>query len=161
MKSIHPKRGVTLLEVAIALAIFTILGGAVMVGLHQTNRRTLENASLQLQADIRYAQRRTTTEGRPYGIIFEPAIGRYRIVYFLGTPDQNSTNTRIVRTVYLPPGVRLFATSHPRLWFHPRGTPSGGFRVELRQGNNVQNTTVSVSGGRAYIWPVNQIPDVY
>ena len=157
---IPPRRGVTLLEVAVVLAIFTVMGGAVMLGLQQTGRRTLYQASLQLQADMRYVQRRAAVAGRAYGILFELAHNQYRIVYFMGTPSLTA-GTRYVRTVALPAGVHLEFVTQQRLWYHPRGTPSSGFRVILRQGNHVQHTTVSVSGGRAYIWPINYLTEEY
>ena len=149
-------RGVTLLELAVALAIIAMLAAAVLPALRQTGHRTLHNASLQLQADLRYAQQRAIREGRPTGIIFDRVNHLYRIVYFLGAAGQD-TGTLNIRIVHLPPGVELEFSTQARVWFHPRGTPSGGFRVILQQGGNIQHTTVSVSGGRAYVWPINQI----
>ena len=158
-------RGLTLLELAIVLAVLAVLAAVIIPSLRQIQHRALHNASIQLQADIRYAQQRAIREGRPIGIHFERATGRYRIVYFTvaqSTPSQTAI-TRTLRTEYLPPGVRFeyITTGINRIWFHPRGTPSHAFRVRLRHSNLTQDTTVTVSGGRAYIWPINHFSTDY
>ncbi|MCL2364817.1 MAG: GspH/FimT family protein [Defluviitaleaceae bacterium] len=152
------------MELAVAMGIVVVLAAVAVPVLRQVGNRTLYNTSLQLQADIRYAQQRAIREGRPIGIHFERATGRYRIVYFtdVNTPPTANANTRDLRVVHLPSGVYFdyITTGINRIWFHPRGTPSHAFRVRLRQGGRIsavrQDTTVTVSGGRAFIWPINQ-----
>ena len=65
--------GFTLLELIIALAIIMIAGSGIFLAFRQSNRRALQNASLQLQADLRYIQRRARIEGRNFTIVFEQA----------------------------------------------------------------------------------------
>jgi Tfp pilus assembly protein FimT len=149
IKSFYPTRGITLLELAVVFAVIMILSGGVMLGFRQAEHRALNNASLQLQADLRYVQRRAIMEGRQFGIVFELANQRYRII--------STQPTRTVRTVYLHGGVRLDDVSAQQLLFHPRGTPSVGFRAILRHGSNTQRITATVSGGRIRVFDINQI----
>ena len=137
------KKGFTLLELTVALAILIIAAAGVFAATRHTERRALEHASLTLQADLRYAQRRSMLEGRSFGVFFEPARNRYSVVSV--SPD------RIIRTVYLEGGVNIASTSGARLHFLPRGTASGGFTVNLRNGVYWQRLTATVSGGRIQI----------
>lgn len=136
------------MELTVVLAVVFILSGGVLLGFRQADFRALNNASLQLQADLRYVQRRAIMEGRQFGIVFEMANQRYRIV--------STQPTRTERTVYLR-GVRLDDVSAQQILFHPRGTPSAGFRAILRHGSNTQRITASVSGGRIRVFDINQI----
>ena len=135
------------MELAVVMAIIAILSAGLLAGFAQINRRTLNNASLQLQADLRYAQRRAIIEGRQFGIVFEPPNNRYRIV--------SSRPERTVRTVQLANGVTITDVSAQRVMFHPHGTPTAGFRVILRQGTDTQRITVTVSGGRIHVFDIN------
>ena len=133
-------KGFTLIELAIVLGIMAIISTGVFVSFRGSERRELQNASLALQADLRYAQRRAIMEGRRYGIIFEVQHNRYHIV--LDSPRQT------IRTIYLPNRVRLLEVSGPSLMFLPRGTASSGFRITLHNGPYSQQLTATVSGGR-------------
>jgi len=138
--------GFTLLEITIAMAVIVIVVGGIFLGTRGNNNnayRALETATLVLQADLRYTQRRAIMEGRRVGIFFEPARNRYSII----TMSPFST----IRTVYLRDGVVLAETSHPRLMFLPRGTASSGFRVTLNNGIYTQRVTATVSGGQVRI----------
>ena len=145
-------RGFTLIELVIALSIIMLVSAGVSIGLRNrnTDRRALQNASLTLQADLRYAQRRAIMEGRRFGVLFEPARNRYHIVarYPVSRPE------RIVRTVYFENGVRLQSTTGTHLMFLPRGTSSGGFTILLSNGSYWQRTTATVSGGRIRVFDI-------
>ncbi|MCL2571431.1 MAG: GspH/FimT family pseudopilin [Defluviitaleaceae bacterium] len=141
------RKGFSLLELLIALGIITIVSGGVFLAFRQTPRRALNNASIQLQADLRYAQRRAIQEGRRIGIIFEPAHNRYRIM--------STSPTEEIRVVYFQGGVRLRQTiPGARLDFLPRGTASSGFTISLSNGRYWQRLTATVSGGRIEIFDI-------
>jgi prepilin-type N-terminal cleavage/methylation domain-containing protein len=142
-------KGVTLLELTVVLAILLIASGGIAMGLRQADARALRNASLRLQADLRYAQRRAIVEGRPFGVAFDRANNSYRIVS--ARPD------RTIRTVALHGGVYIEDTSEDRLVFLPRGTPSVGFRVILAKGTYTQRITATVSGGRIRVFDINEL----
>lgn len=142
-------KGFTILELVVALAVLTIVSTGVMISVYSRNYRTLTNASLLLQADLRYAQRRAMAEGRRHGIVFDRVQNRYHIVV------DHPRDT--IRTVYLPQGVTLLDTTGPQLMFLPRGTASSGFRITLESGRYVQDLTATVSGGRIHIFdPIRQ-----
>jgi len=143
MKATH---GVTLFELVIALGLLAIVSTGVFMSFRGNERRDLQNASLILQADLRYAQRRAITEGRRYGIIFEVQNNRYHVV--LNRPRET------IRTVYFQNGVTLHETSHHSLMFLPRGTASRGFRITLHNGPYSQQLTATVSGGRIRIFDI-------
>jgi len=140
------KQGFTLLELVIALAVIAIVGATATLAFRPTPRRHLQNASLQLQADLRYTQRRAIMEGRRHGIIFDPWQSRYRIMAF--NPMEE------LRVVYLQNGVTLGSSTHNRLTFTPRGTASSGFSILLSSERYSQRLTATVSGGRIEIFPI-------
>jgi type II secretory pathway pseudopilin PulG len=136
----------TLLELTVALAVFAILAGGVMLGFRQIERRALYTASMQLQADMRDAQRRAIIEGREFIIRFDTANNLYRIV---------STQPEITeRTVHFTSGVRLDAVGTESLTFHPRGT-TAATTILLTQGNRTQRITTTVSGGRVLMYEIS------
>ena len=140
------RSGFTLLELIIALALIVIVSSGVFLAFRQSDRRALHNASLMLQADLRYAQRRAMIEGRRVGVIFEPGLNRYRVV---------STNpTTTLRTVYFHSGVRLRYNSFPQLHFTTRGTSSSGFTIWLYNGGYWQRLTATVAGGRIRVFDI-------
>lgn len=143
--------GFTIIELIIALAVIIIVTGAVFLAFRQPERRALEHASRQLQADIRYARRRAVIGGRPFAVFFEPAEGiggRYRVMALYPVEE--------IRAVYFTDGVRLRYSTSPQLVFHPRGTPTGGFSINLssRYGCYWQRLTSTVSGGRIEIFAI-------
>ncbi|MCL1884318.1 MAG: GspH/FimT family protein [Defluviitaleaceae bacterium] len=141
-------KGVTLIELTIALAVLTIIAGAVVLGVSAEHRdsQMLYNAAVELQADMRYAQRRSIQEGRRVYILFEPSLNRYRMF------NRNPYNA--IRTVYFDT-VNLVGTSfNPhnsainRINFTPQGTASASGTVTLSNGRDLLNLTTTVSGGR-------------
>lgn len=155
-------QGFTLMELAIVLGIIAIMSGGMLVAVagRSSERRALQNASLALQADIRYAQRRTIVEGQRYGVTFDFAYNRYHV-----GPATRDTHGRWTvnhdRTIYLPPGVTMRrwltstgmyyeGTTH-QITYLPRGTVSVGATYRLRTGLYQQDVSVVPSGGRAQL----------
>jgi prepilin-type N-terminal cleavage/methylation domain-containing protein len=140
-----PNSGVTLLELAIAMAIVVVFSGGLFLALRRTDNRALNNASLQLQADMRYAQRRAVIEGRRYDMVFDRINHGYRI---------RTAGQPAVRNVRLANNIRIEHTSADQLTFTPRGTPTAGFSVTLLHGNQRKLITATVSGGRIHIFDI-------
>ena len=137
------KKGFTLLELVIVLAIITISIGGILLSTRSSPRRELYLASRQLQADIRYTQRLALSTGQRHEIVFELRYNRYRIV-------QVSPRATL-RTIYFRGSVQLISMTDTVLGFLPRGTSSRGFRIVLGNGDYGQHLTVTVSGGRVEI----------
>jgi len=151
------RKGFTLLELTIALAITLIASTAIFAGHRQIQRRTLHQASYQLQADLRYAQRRSIIEGRRFGIQIEPSARRYHVVELRRFGSNNNLSiANIIRTVYLPAGVRINPPSGANNLLHytGRGTPSRGATITLSNGPFNQTMTRTVSGGRIQVDPI-------
>lgn len=143
--------GLTLLELTISMAILMTVLGAVMISARGNNndRRALQNASIMIQSDVRYAQRRAVMEGRRVYVQFEPIHNRYQVV--MRNPWEE-----LHPPVYLPNGVNLFSTnlSANRTGYTPRGTPTAAGTITLRNGRYSQDLTIVPNGGRIEIRPI-------
>ena len=141
----NKKGGFTLLELIITLAIIMIVSSGVFVAHRQSERRALENASLQLQADIRYAQRRAVIDGQQVNLLFDFRANMYRILLV-------SCGTE-VRRVYFQNGVRIRFTTDMTTTktFHPRGTIGNPLTMRLVTSRYYQELTTTISGGRVAI----------
>jgi type II secretory pathway pseudopilin PulG len=145
--------GLTLLELTIAMAIFMVLVGAILIGTRGNNKdyRVLHNASRMLQADMRYAQRRAIMEGRRIGVHFNIADNSYSVVAAV-----SPTRVTALRTIHFPDGVDLASVSgnlDNRIMFLPRGTAVPG-TILLRNGVYEQRITTTLGGGRVHIFPI-------
>ena len=141
--------GFTLLELTITLALIVIVAGTVFMGLRRQERRALYNAAYQMQADIRYAQRHALISGREVRVEFSRLHNRYRIMYASGCNAE-------IRSVYLQgTGVQIQYPINLNIGFLPRGTISGGgFTITLESGRYRRRMTITPSGGRVDIKPI-------
>jgi len=152
-------RGFTLLELVIALGIIVILSSGVFLSVRQIYRRQINNASLQLQADLRYVQRRAIMEGREFGIQFDSHLNRYQFLF----RDSNNSPTVYGEYVYLGNEVRLsnVTFTNGQLFYLPRGTPSNGGSIFLVVGSGdgvyEQQITVTPSGGRVFVMEIGHV----
>jgi Tfp pilus assembly protein FimT len=144
--------GVTLLELTIAMAVLMVVVGAIFIASDENNNdyRILHNASLSLQADLRFAQRLAVIEGREIGFEFQPARNRYRMIKF--------SPTEIFDFVYLQNDVEFcdsFLQTF-RVTYRPRGTPTNSRTIALTNGIYRQEITIVPSGGRVEIKPIEE-----
>ena len=133
------------------MAVMAVTAGGLALSAGAAERHRLNNASLALQADLRYAQRMALIEGRRWGIIFDIKRNQYEL--FSITADGKR---QAERTVALPDGVALYHTNahENQVVYLPRGTVSQGFSVMLLKDRYWQRLTATVSGGRIEIKPV-------
>ena len=132
-------RGLTLIELAVVLAVISLITAGAVLSFRLVDRRVLENASLTLQADLRYAQRMAIIEGRNFGLFF------HQDSYTISELEPNKID---IKTVMLPDGVLFQVLMIPRVYFLPRGTISTGFSVTLEKGRFFQEITGLPSSGR-------------
>ena len=151
------QKGFTLIELVIVLAIMAILSGTTLATARGIQRRTLNNTSLSIQADLRRAQRLALIEGRRWRVNFDIENNRY----FMHPMPRNFGDH--VYTVYLPRGVEIDHITAPQsrtfLEYLPRGTASSGFGIHLRNGPYLQRLTATVSAGRIAIFDIERLLD--
>ena len=141
------KGGYTLLELTITLALIVIVAGTVFMSLRRQERRALYNAAYQLQADIRYAQRRALISGRRVEVEFSRLYNRYIIRY------ERDCRTELLRVNLRGTGVQINSPNNLNVNFLPRGTISEGFTIVLESGRYRRSLTTTVSGGRIELRP--------
>ncbi|MCL2198414.1 MAG: GspH/FimT family protein [Defluviitaleaceae bacterium] len=149
----HMTKGMTLIELTLAMAVLMVALGAIMISTSGRNNdyRTVYNAARVLQADMRYIQRRAIMEGREMRMYFDLRANRY-VIY--APPDVSN----VYRTVYLPDGVVFLpaTTFHGRgMGYRPRGTPTQAGTITLQKGRYRRRVTVIPAGGRAEVQPAD------
>ena len=143
--------GFTLLEMTIALGLVMIIAAGGGYGFRQTRRRSLNQASLTLQADLRYVQRRSIIEGYRFGIHLDVVRNEYSIIRMQRIGNRFERGSTI-RTVSLGNGVQLEGSNRGNLiYFTPRGTASTPATISLSNGRYWQRLTIAVSGGRVHL----------
>ena len=135
-----------------------IAGTTTLATARGIQRRTLNNASLALQADIRRAQRLSLIEGRRWRVQFDQQNNRY----FLHSIPRFEAD--YIYEVYLPRGVEFAVLGRPFTEFLPRGTVGGGgfgqgtaFTIRLRNGRFEQDLTIVPSSGRVRVFEIQRI----
>ena len=150
------KKGISLLELVIALGILSILGATAFGAAQGIQRRNLTNASLILQAEIRRAQRMSVIEGRQWRLIFDVEYNRYSVGYLRSAAAILDTSTER-QWVYLPSGVE-FRDVPASVGFLPRGTLSGsGFTMHLQSRQYSQRLTIHPISGRVNIFDIQRL----
>ena len=148
------RRGLTLIELTVALGVMAVLAGAAVFAFSQrdASRRQILSAADQLMADIRYARQRAILSGRRVEIRFDVADGSYTIRYLNPTAEIRTGQVSEGVTVQLPQG------NFVHLAFTPRGTPvRGGFSVILRTARHELRLSVVGSGGRVRISDFSEV----
>ena len=144
------RRGFTLIELTLVLGVMTIVIAGVFITTRESHNRALYDALVVLQADLRYIQRRSITEGRPHVIVFNRQYNMYiiRVDGVIGEAGR-------IRTVYLPNGVTFheITAQGDRVSFTSRGTISSAFTVVVTNGRYRQWLTGTVGAGSININP--------
>jgi len=144
------KNGFTLAELIIVLGVITIMWLAASLYADGLRRHTLNNASLALQADIRYAQQMAVMEGRVWRVDFDSVSNSYTIRRM---PNNILDTADYYREVILPRGVTIDFNGTRGLFLHytPKGTVHNAGTISLRSGSLLQRSTVVPSAGRVRV----------
>lgn len=158
MKKTKSSYGFTLIELVVVLSVIAILGTGTLTTARGLQRRTLDNTSRTLQADMRRAQRMALIEGRRWQVRFYECNTRYSILSPPGArPDR-------IYTVDLPSGVRFDVLGSRAVEYLPRGSLGGaggveggtGFTMVLTSGPFEQEITVLPVSGRVRVFEVER-----
>ena len=147
----HLCAGFTLIELIIVLGVIAVVGSTTLATYRGIQRRTLNNASLTLQADFRRAQRMAIIEGRRWRVSFNQHENHYSVY---SMPRNLAEH---VHTVYLPSGVWISYFNAAYVEYLPRGTIHRGFTLRLRKGNYEIRMTGAVSGGRIAVDAITRL----
>ena len=135
--------GFTLLELIITLAVIVIVTGGVFLAVRQQDRHALNHAAYQMQADMRYAQRRALISGQQVEVRIYRDSNMYRLRYNCSVNGETE-----IRRVNLQNGVRIIATGREYFHYYPRGTVAASFTFTLENGRYRRDLTIIPSSGR-------------
>jgi len=146
------KRGVTLFELIVVLAVFSIVAASVTV--IPAEKRQLAAAARQIQDDIRFCQRVAMSENRRARIIFKETENAYIL-------EKWETNgfERINRADLSHYIESLYTNaSGKNIEFTPRGTTGGACTITLKTRHYAVDLTVNVGSGRVKIFEIIKMP---
>ena len=151
-------RGLTLVELAVVLALVSLLAGLALPHWGESvARRHLEGAAAQLATDIQFARSAAAARNAPVRLAV-PAGGSCYVVHSgpagscrcgsdTGQPAVCQAGAQALRAAWLPAGVRLSVNSASMLFDPSPGTvtPAGTLRVQ-GQGKQAVHHVVNVMG---------------
>lgn len=125
------KRGFTLMELVVVLAILTIIGAVVLPEFSQrlAQERFL-SVVYQVHSDMRLAQETAKREQYPVRVSFKP-VNKTQNIYIIYLQDDKQT---LVKKVDLPPGVDVDYSQDSEVDFMEDGHVKHNGRLRLYQG---------------------------
>jgi len=150
------REGLTLLEVLVALALLSLLGGIVFLQLTPFLAQTrLNNAIRQVVTDLQYTRTKAISQNRRFRVTFRPATQDYCVERDEGGSWQqqllhsHSAEEATGAFVSLPQNVRITAVnSEGDIIFLPRGAVDGGITITLStaSGEGTKRVIVNLAG---------------
>lgn len=141
------KRGYTLVELLVCLAILGLLTGIATAPLFgkQRSRQLLSSTIIGLSNDLRAARFAAMKEGRPY------CVEIYTTNYTVSA--QAPGQWEIIKRVYWPKGITRVGTLYVKLSFPASGLfkEVGNNRVTLKDDHGHQMEVIISGGGRIRI----------
>jgi len=141
------KKGVTLVELLVVLAVISIGLSAVSVTAAHNSLRELTAAANEVQAGLRFAQRQAVTEGRRYQVFFPHNLNGYRVQRADG---EALLITDVIKEKVFEGNVVLVGTTavHSAVTYTPRGTTGDACTITLRNNEYTLELTVNLGSGR-------------
>jgi type IV fimbrial biogenesis protein FimT len=159
-KQPRAQRGVTLIEVGIALAVIAVIAGTVAPSFAQAaNRRRVEGLAEQARTDLHYAATAAIARGEPLRISFVAITSGSGYVIHNGTPTQCglasdgsaqcSGTVEVLKTLFAPASdaITLQANVSSMLFdpLHRTVSPSGTLKI-VGSGNRAIHHVVNILG---------------
>lgn len=148
-------KGVTLIELIIVLSVGFILLQGCLLSLSSLDRRRLQQASVELQGDLRYAQRRAIMEGVRYKVAFDRTSDSYDVIRM----EKGTNRGETIKAVTLPDGITIYRVNISYVEYNPRGTDNRAFTVVLKKGAYMAEMTGNVGAGRVSIKSISKTED--
>ncbi len=152
LSSMFNKKGVTLIELIIFLAVLLILASIIAPSVESVKKRSLMSAAQQLKSDIRYAQKLAIKDTSPYEVSFFKQENQYGIY-------ATNADKPPIKRVFLPKDVtiKFINASNNVIGFaSPIGTVSGACTITLACDHYAVDITVAVGSGRVKVYDIKK-----
>jgi type IV fimbrial biogenesis protein FimT len=149
-------RGLTLLEIALVLALLSIFSGIALLEMRPFVSRTrLHTGARQVNGDLQFVRAKSISQNRRFRVTFRAATNDYIVernedsTWYRHLLHGHSTAEVADAAVTLPPGVRIIAVnSGSDVIFLPRGSVDGGMTITLgtTTGEETRQVIVNLAG---------------
>lgn len=150
------RKGLTLIEVLVALALLSLLGGVVFLQLAPFLAQTrLNSATRQIVTDLQYTRMKAISQNRRFRVTFRPDTRDY----IIEKDEDGSWQRQLLHShsseentdafVTLPQNVQIAAVnSGGDVIFLPRGAVDGGITITLgtASGEGIKRVIVNLAG---------------
>jgi type II secretion system protein H len=147
---LNNNRGFTLIELVLVFAISIIMLNAISLTLNNNDKRILNKVALEIQMELRQAQRLAIANGTKYEVEFDISKNKYN----LKKQDNEVIGYKIIKTLEMPKEVELIsvnANGNRTIQYTPLGTTGNACTISLRTEKYALKMTVNVGSGRIEI----------
>jgi prepilin-type N-terminal cleavage/methylation domain-containing protein len=149
-------RGLTLLEIALVLALLSVFSAIALLQMRPFVSRTrLHAGARQVNGDLQFVRAKSISQNRRFRVTFRAATNDYVVersedgTWHRHLLHGHGTAEAADATVTLPPGVRIIAVnSGGDVIFLPRGSVDGGMTITLgtSAGEETRQVIVNLAG---------------
>lgn len=143
--------GVTLVELAIVLMLLVIMGNMVGVSFSSVGKSELNQSCIQLQSDLRYAQRLAVIKGIKHEVLFDVVGNCYKVRYKKKGSYLTYTNVKTVNFDGKVSLDRINVNAENTIAYTPTGTTNDACTIVLYNDSYTADLTVNVGSGRIKI----------
>jgi prepilin-type N-terminal cleavage/methylation domain-containing protein len=152
-KVLNSNKGFTLLEVMVVFSITLIMFNVLALTITNNEKRHLNRAALQIQRDLRLAQRLAIINGAEYQVNFNVLQNLYTIRV---RDNEVFGGFRPIKTVNIENNINLYqviiGNNLSSVSYTPLGTAaSGGGTITLKSQNYLVRLTINIGSGRVAI----------
>ncbi len=147
------KKGFTLIELIISLAISVIILSLGSISFNAVERHRIVQSANILRSNLRYCQKNAVDEKRKYVLTFDSNKNSYYV-----RRADDSGLLRKVSQINLPLGINIFTNAKENsVAYTLRGTTGSACTINLRGQKYFLKMTVNVGCGRVKINPIQKL----